>query len=182
MQNRGGGAGRRRRPTPAVQGTAAAGTRGKRERRVRGFGSPPWLGLGWSEVLRPRERAAVGGGAPGGGAARRGEGLAAAEGFAVVGSVMGGLFIGGVRRWGGLSALEPAGELRGAPLMAFGRLRAWAARFAAATRRLGQRAHGRAGCGAWRRAVRPVRLGGRRGDGTVHEQCEYGGASGETAR
>jgi len=89
---------------------------------VRGFDSPPWLGLGWSEVFRPREPAMAGGGGPGGGAARRGKGLAAAEGFAVVGSVMGGLFIGGVRQWGGLSALEPAGELRGAPLMAFGRL------------------------------------------------------------
>ena len=67
-----------------------------------------------------------------------------------------------------------AGELDGAPLMALGRLRVSAARFAAATRRLGQLTRGVAGCGAQHRAVqvrtsrrgavRTVRLGGRRGE------------------
>ena len=58
-------------------------------REWRGSYLGPWPGWGGGEVLRPRERAAAGGGGPGGGAARRGEGLAAAEGFAVVGSMIG---------------------------------------------------------------------------------------------
>jgi len=45
----------------------------------------------------------------------------AAEGFVVVGSVMGGLFIGGVRRWRRSEVAVAAGELSGAPLMAWGR-------------------------------------------------------------
>jgi len=95
----------------ALWSAAAARKRGKMEIGMRGFGCPTYLGLEWSGAAWPRRPTAAGGGGPGGGAARRGEGLAAAEGFAVVGSVMGGLFIGGVRRWGGLSALELAGEL-----------------------------------------------------------------------
>ena len=74
------------------------------ERGMRGFGCPTYLGLEWSGAAWPRRPTAAGGGGPGGGAARRREGLAAAEGFAVVGSVMGGLFIGGVRRWGSATA------------------------------------------------------------------------------
>ena len=68
----------------------AAGDEGKRERELRGFDSPSYIG--WGGVWRAghEERVAMGGGGPGGDAARRGEGLAAAEGFAVVGSVMGG--------------------------------------------------------------------------------------------
>ena len=34
-------------------GTREAGKEGKRERRVRGFDSPPWLRLGWSEGAAP---------------------------------------------------------------------------------------------------------------------------------
>ena len=55
---------------PAVQGSGAAREEGKRERRVRGFDSPPWLGLGWSEKAAPQWPA--GGGAYGG---RDGAGL-----------------------------------------------------------------------------------------------------------
>ena len=45
----------------------------------------------------------------------------------------GGLFVGEVRRWREGSAVVVAGELGGVPLMALGRLRVSAARFAAAT-------------------------------------------------
>ena len=81
-------------------------------------------------------------------------GLGAAS--AVVGGMSGAevLLKGRERRWRRSEALVTAGELGGVPLMALGRLRVSAARFAAATRRLGQRACGVAGCGARRRAVR----------------------------
>ena len=39
-QNRGGEAGRRRRPSPAAKGTAAAAVRGKRGREARGIDPP----------------------------------------------------------------------------------------------------------------------------------------------
>ena len=47
LQNRGGAGGRPWAGGPG--GTREAGKEGKRERRVSGFDSPPWLGLGWSE-------------------------------------------------------------------------------------------------------------------------------------
>ena len=50
-------------------GTREAGKEGKRERRVRGFDSPPWLGLEWSEGAAPRQLAEEAGGSSGGGAA-----------------------------------------------------------------------------------------------------------------
>jgi len=50
------------------------GRRGKRERRVRGFDSPPWLGLGWSEEAAPRWPAGGGGYGGGGGAVGSGRG------------------------------------------------------------------------------------------------------------
>ena len=62
-----------------------------------------------------------------------------AEGAVVGESCEGGLFIGEVRRWGRSAVVVAAGELGGVPLMALGRLRVSAARFAAVTRRLGQR-------------------------------------------
>ena len=53
------------------RGTREAGKEGKRERRVRGFDSPPWLGLGWSEEAAPRWPAGGDGYGGGGGAVSR---------------------------------------------------------------------------------------------------------------
>ena len=65
LQNRGGAGG----PwAGGPGGTREAGKEGKRERRVRGFDSPPWLGLGWSKEAAPRWPA--GGGGYGGGGGR----------------------------------------------------------------------------------------------------------------
>ena len=50
----------------------AAGKRGKRERRPRGFQSRPHLGLRWLVVAAPRAQAEAGGGALGGDAVELG--------------------------------------------------------------------------------------------------------------
>jgi len=54
---------------PGFQSTAAAGERGKRERRARGFDSRPHLGLGRLVEGGPQQRAEVASGGSGGGAA-----------------------------------------------------------------------------------------------------------------
>ena len=61
--------GHRRRPIRPFWATAAAGNEGERGREVRGCDSRPYLGLGWRAEAGRRERAAVGGGDYGGGAA-----------------------------------------------------------------------------------------------------------------
>ena len=70
LKNRGGRGG-----SPAVAwagGSGREGDSGVREKREGGerIRSRPWLGPGWSEAARPRERAAVSGGGRGGAAAR----------------------------------------------------------------------------------------------------------------
>ena len=129
-------------------GTTAVKGRGKSERGPRGFYPLPRLGLGRSGGELFVEAGGGGRAECGGGAGSLGRELGAA--VEVVGemSCAGSLFIGRVRRWRRSEAVAAAGELGAVPLMALGRLRASAAQFAAATRRLRQRARGGAGCGA----------------------------------
>ena len=82
LQNRGGAGGRPWAGGPG--GTREAGKEGKRERRVRGFDSPPWLGLGWSEEAAPRWPS--GGGSYGGGGGAVGSGRGAGGGSRGCGS------------------------------------------------------------------------------------------------
>ena len=93
---------------------------GKREREGPSTYLGPWLEQGGGEAGRPREAGVAGGGACGGGVARPVKGLGVAE--EVVGGVIyaGSLFIGGAGRWRRGAAVMVAGELDGAPLMAFG--------------------------------------------------------------
>ena len=181
MQGLTGGPGRR------PSGHGGSHGEGETERAARATYPRSHLGRRGSEEAARLWQAAASFGVCGGGAVAKGRGRAVAGRLVKLESDPEGLLIGEVRRWGGRSALVSAGELRGAPLMAFGRLRASAARFAAATRRFGQRARGGAGYGARRRAVRAraarrgavraVRLGGRCGD-TVLD----GGRRGEHRR
>ena len=82
-------------------GTREAGKEGKRERRVRGFDSPPWLVLGWGEEAAPRWPA--GGGSYGGGGSAVGSGRGAGGGGRGCGSEGDAEdpFIGRERRWRG---------------------------------------------------------------------------------
>ena len=143
-----------------LQGSAAARSWGKRRKGPRGFYPLPWFGLGRSEVSGPREPVAAGRGALGSSAAELGRRRAAAEVAVVLGGKVEGPFIGAARRWSGRGALVPAGELRGAPLMAFGvaargsAIRGGDATAWAGRTRKGGRARGGAGCGARRRAER----------------------------
>ena len=52
---------------PALWGMVAARDEGKRERGLRGFDSPSYLGLGWSGEVGPRGPAAAALGGSGGG-------------------------------------------------------------------------------------------------------------------
>jgi len=82
-------------------GTREAGKEGKRERRVRGFDSPPWLGLGWSEEAA--QRWLVGGDGCGGCGGAVGSGRGAGGGGRGCGSEGDAEdpFIGRERRWRG---------------------------------------------------------------------------------
>jgi len=68
------GAGRRRWPSPAAQGAAAAGARGKSEREAREFHPPAHPERRWSEEAGPRRRAAASSGVCGDGAVDVGRG------------------------------------------------------------------------------------------------------------
>ena len=116
-QNRGGvgGAG-----GPGIRRPRAAARKmGKRKRGARGSDSPTYPEQRWLVEMGQRGLAGGGRNGYGGGAARLGSGLAAAEGVVVGESCEGGLFIGEVRRWrrgrGGWRAPRP--------LMAVGQLR-----------------------------------------------------------
>ena len=73
------GAQGRRRLAGGLRGSSAPGERGKRKGRPREIDSPPHLERGWGVAVWPRWCAAAGGDGRGGGVARLGRGLAAAD-------------------------------------------------------------------------------------------------------
>ena len=99
---------------PALRSTAAAGKRGKRERRPRGSDCPTHLGLRRSEEAWPRRRAEMADGGSGGGAVRPGRREHGAGWLVVAKGCAEDLFIGEERRWrGGGSGGQPASISRG---------------------------------------------------------------------
>jgi hypothetical protein len=101
-----GAAGRRR--LPASRATAAARRWGRTKRATRETDSHPHLGLGRREDVDRRRRTEGGGGARGGGAVELGEGLCELGGAVWSGEEARGLFIGGLRRFGGGGDFSPA--------------------------------------------------------------------------
>ena len=90
----------------------AAGKRGKRERRPRGFQSRPHLGLRWLVVAAPRAQAEAGGVARGGGVGEVGEELGRWWWFVVLAGSARRPFIGGMRRWRRGVVVAAGGERR----------------------------------------------------------------------
>ena len=135
---------------------------GKMEREGPSTYLGPWLEQGGGGAGRPREAGVADGGACGGGVARPEKGLRVAVELVGVVSYAGSLFIDGAGRWRRGVAVMVAGELDGAPLMAFGvvgwrcgrRGRNRAMRWLGQGRsvRWALRAHGARGCSARVRA------------------------------